>query len=141
MRLLVILAFLQFVFANPFILPSPANGFLTLELGSGIALSLATWKGPRISIDRLASQEVTIFSSRADLITAFKTDHSGDETTVLLRHAHMKFICETSGWQHSYITVTMYDDKFILFDQDYCRQDQATQHDLEILQAAYNCVR
>jgi len=140
MRLLLFLAFLSVVVANPFILPSPANGFLTLELGTGIAVSLASWRGPSISIHRLASQTVTALTSRDDMLTIYTTNQFGDQTTVLFRHAHMKYICDTANWQDSYVTVSMYDNKFTVFDTENCQPAQATQHDLEMLQAAYNCV-
>ena len=135
------LAPLALAAANPFILPAPANGFLTLEIGSGLALSLATWTGPSISIHTLASK-TTVLASKEDVITIFKTENVRDETTILMRHAHMKYTCkhDTITWQDSYISVSLYNDKFIFFDADGCEPTQATHHDLEILQAAYNCV-
>lgn len=140
MKLLAVLAFLSVVVANPFILPCPSNGFFTIELGSGVALSITEWKGPSISIHRLASQTVTAITSREDVLTVFETDHHGDQTTVLLRHAHMKYICNSANWQDSAVTVSMYDNKFIIFNTENCQAAQATQQDLEILQAAYNCI-
>ena len=140
MKLLLILVLLSGVLGNPFILPAPANGFLTLELGTGIAVSLSLWRGPSISIHRLASQTVTALTSQDDMLAIYTTDQFDDQTTVLFRYAHLKYVCNTGNWQDSYITLSMYDNKFIVFDSENCQPTQVDQHDLEMLQAAYNCV-
>ena len=102
-------------------------------------MSLTTWKGPAITTHRFPRQLLTIFSSKNDILTVMET--SPNEVTFMLRHAHMKYICKTSSqWPESWLTVTIYDDHFVYFDDDGCEPSQASQFDIDALQVAYNFV-
>lgn len=102
-------------------------------------MSLTTWKGPAITTHRFPRQLLTIFSSKNDILTVMET--SANEVTIMLRHAHLKYVCKTSAqWLESWVTVTIYDDHFVYFDDDGCEPSQASQLDIDTLQIAYNYV-